>query len=122
MQCFDVVGLEKTENGRSCDVHEVCGSSVIVGDVLTLLPCEVIVNQKRERALAVYKTTIGSSCRVGFIPKYQIPVADFDRCAVIELYSLSDSAHDRRRSKINGGMALVRVLTNIAEFEEMDSC
>jgi hypothetical protein len=38
-----VYGLERPENGRSCDDHDVCGEEMVVGDMVSLERSKLIL-------------------------------------------------------------------------------
>ena len=41
---LEIVGLRASNNGRSCTMHNTCGASLRVGDVLRLVSCVVNVD------------------------------------------------------------------------------
>jgi len=70
---LDVVGLDATNNGRSCRNHECCGQVVRSGDIIVFRGCEVIVNNIKERGIAAHLMKDGyQSCRVGFLKRHMI--------------------------------------------------
>ena len=112
IRAVDIVGLTKSSNGRSCERHGVCGEYVMVGDVLILHKCVVVIDGVSEAAVSASKIIDGaSSCRVGFIRRNLINFAQDGMIIKVEtLYEYSESAHDRRRSHMNGGMTLCVIL------------
>jgi hypothetical protein len=81
-KAFDVVGVRKSENGRSCHhQHDVCGEHLKVNDVLVLQKCIVTIDNKHEAAIAAVKVVNGQlGCRVGFISSSFLALA---RCFII---------------------------------------
>jgi hypothetical protein len=108
LKCVDIVGLEKDTNGRSCNQHDICGRSVVIGDVLVLTKTIVTIDGKAEGAVSAQQVRNGEiGCRVGFVSKAMIARAvEGLLVQVIELYSQSQSRQDRNRSHRNGGVAL----------------
>ena len=115
MECFDIVGLERSDNGRSCEAHDVCGLHVVVNDVVILKKTVVTVNGRSEAAVAVHRVTNGSlHCRIGFIARSQLSsVADGSLLKIVEFYKDSDLRQDRARSHRNAGMAIGLTLDNL---------
>jgi hypothetical protein len=107
MKTFEIVGLRASGNGRNCAMHEVCGSSITVGDTVVLEAAEVVVRRKKENAVAVRRLKDGrKSCRVGFIPKISLSTAVAG--TVMKITALCDqsiSREERSRSRKHAGMA-----------------
>ena len=143
---FEVVGLEESSNGRSCCVHECCGSSVVPGSLvrvrlvrvvgmINVLVCVMFViiihapvlgvvsdvDGKSREALACYLIWDGTeSCRVGFLPRASVRVKDRFHGKfgqVCELYGDSDNSQRRRKSHRNRGMASCAFIDQIPLFE-----
>jgi hypothetical protein len=61
-----LVGLNNGGLGRSCEVHSVCGSSVVVGSIVTLKKFQTV----RGNELHAFLVKDGHiSCKVGFAAK-----------------------------------------------------
>lgn len=65
----DVVGINASGNGRSCEEHRCCGRYVIAIDVvLRLRSVQVKIDGVEKPAIAAYWVTDGiDRCRVGFL-------------------------------------------------------
>lgn len=48
---IEMVGLYSDSNGRSCTMHDCCGTTVKKGDLLRLIPTVVTINGKDENAV-----------------------------------------------------------------------
>jgi hypothetical protein len=129
--CVDIVGLEASDNGRSCDRHEVCGS-VVAPDVVVRfrtvqLQREVVnkANPEMEaQALAVYHVSGGiDCCRVGFLRRHLLKYEDeYDgRLAqVTEVFNdKSESPSDCAKYHRNKGCA--RCVLIEAEYRDSPS-
>lgn len=116
---IEIVGLSSCTSGRSCEIHDCCGKSVVVGDCLRLVRTIVFVNDKNEDAVKLVKISDGmETCTVGFVPKVWVPLKKVQRnigqfAIVKELYSESSSAFKREKSKQNCGMASVYFLNEV---------
>ena len=67
---LEIIGLHCSTNGRSCTQHAVCGSCVVVGDLLRLRRTVVTVNGVEEEAYKVVKIEdLAETCTVAFIPR-----------------------------------------------------
>lgn len=116
---FQFVGLNSSNNGRSCSLHVCCGDHVRSGDLLRLLKCIVVINGVTEEAIKLVKIINGTdTCTVGFIPreelkntKIQASINKF--CQVVELYDESESGYKRKLSHRNYGMATAVFLEDI---------
>ena len=67
---IDVVGLDKANNGRSCDRHSCCGQSLQVGMIVSFSSVTVSINGRDELAIAVHRVNDG--CRIGFLKKFMV--------------------------------------------------
>ena len=70
----EIVGIEASSNGRSCEEHDVCGS-ILAEDVVVRLRKVQIVNAKgiEETAIAANWVSDGiDRCRVGFLQRHLI--------------------------------------------------
>jgi hypothetical protein len=116
---LEIVGLDMSNNGRSCTQHSICGKHVAVNDILRLVSCVVTTHGNEEEAVKLVKLADGAdSCTVGFVPrvfakspKVKANLKKFVQ--VVELYSDSPNSHKRRLSHQNHGMASVVFLDSI---------
>lgn len=73
MHTFEIVGLNGVGNGRSCEIHECCGSCVMVGDVLRLKSVVVNINGSMQEAMKLVSLKNRSEkCTVAFVPKVML--------------------------------------------------
>ncbi len=66
----EIVGLQMSCRGHSCEEHELCGDEVLKEDIVVCLrTVQLVVDGKEEKAIAVIWVTEGMDrCRVGFLP------------------------------------------------------
>ena len=113
---LEIVGLESDTNGRSCTVHETCGESVEVGDVLRLVECVISYNGVNEIAVKCVKVMDGhDTCTVAFLPRVLASLPKVQQhlnkfVQVSELYNDSKNTYKRAKSQANHGMASVEML------------
>ena len=115
----EIVGIEASGNGRSCDQHDVCGS-VIDEDIVVRLRKVQIMNSsgKEETAIAAYLVSDGiDQCRVGFLQRHFVAHArSFDGvlAQVTEVYSItSDSPIKRKKCRHNYGCCLAAIISEL---------
>ena len=108
---LDVVGTNRGDCGRSCEVHpDSCGTAVLVDDAVIRIRKEQILvedfkagkgKMKEETALTANWVSDGiDRCRVGFLPKAYVPHAklwDGVLCQVVFVASADDSSSVVRR-------------------------
>ena len=58
----DIVGINTSSNGRSCEEHKVCSSVLKLDSLVRFREVQIIVKGKEETALAVYWVTHGVDC------------------------------------------------------------
>jgi ribosomal protein S28E/S33 len=112
MKTVHVVGLHRHENGRSCRIHEVCGRTVRVGDILLLTTTTVVDTVSNEPANAI-EVVSQTGCRCAFLPVfYQMFEAHLvgRRCRVRELLWESSNSVERASSHRNCGEAVCDML------------
>ena len=90
----EIVGIEASGNGRSCDQHDVCGSVLDEDAVVRLREVQIINSSGKdeETAIAAYLVSDGiDQCRVGFLQRHFVTHArSFDGVlaqVVTEVYS-----------------------------------
>lgn len=115
----EIVGIDASSNGRSCDQHDVCGS-VLDDDVVVRLRKVQIMNSsgKEETAIAAYLVSDGiDQCRVGFLQRHFVAHArSFDGvlAQVTEVYSItSDSSIKRKKCRHNMGCCLAALISEL---------
>lgn len=115
----EIVGIEASGNGRSCDQHDVCGS-VLDEDVVVRLRKVQIINSsgKEETAIAAHLVSDGiDQCRVGFLQRHFVAHArSFDGvlAQVTEVYSItSDSSIKRKKCRHSMGCCLAALISEL---------
>ncbi len=70
----EIVGLQISCRGRSCEEHELCRDEVLKEDVVVRLRrVQLVVDGKEEKAIEVVWVTKGMDCcRVGFLPCHMV--------------------------------------------------
>jgi len=122
----DIVGINASDNGRSCEHHECCGS-LVVPDMVVRFKCVQMEKTNdpegatEATALAVVRVTGGiDTCRVGFLRRHLLKYKDeYDgRLAqVTDVFSdESESPSDRQKHHRNRGCA--RAVLIEAEYRE----
>jgi hypothetical protein len=107
-----LVGLNNGGLGRSCEVHSVCGSSVVVGSIVTLKKFQTV----RGNELHAFLVKDGHiSCKVGFAAKIHAEEnADNLDGAFLRVISVvtqqNECVGDRRRMYRNYGSAQATVI------------
>ena len=120
---LEIVGLHGETNGRSCNVHALCGEHVAVGDVLRMVPCIVQHNREDKNAVKFAKVVDGvDACTVAFLPCHcmSLPkvLGHMNKFAqVAEIHSDSKNAHKRSKAMANSGVASVTLLDDATMAE-----
>ena len=110
-QCIDIVGIDASDRGCSCDVHSICGSQLIAGEtIVRIREVKIAINGKEETALAVHTHSLendADGCRVGFLRKHLIQHKEFyiNKCAQVSRIFNEDSEcpSDRQKHYRNHG-------------------
>jgi hypothetical protein len=115
MKYIEVLGLLENGNGRACPKHSVCGSRVIVGSLLVLLPVAITNGQnENEYAIAAVILENGTpTCTVGFVGRefhYFREQYENKLAQVSELLLDSTNSEHRRRAHINRRIAVSYLL------------
>jgi hypothetical protein len=76
----EIVGMECSNQGRSCDEHLNCGEVMVEDVVVCLQMVQILVEGKEETAIAaVWINDSIDRCRVGFLPRHMAKhVARYD--------------------------------------------
>ena len=115
---ISIVGLTSPTNGRSCDIHGICGIIAKVDMVVKLKKVTVECTKGfEEPAIAAIHMSMGEEkCRIGFLPKQYVARADFyeGRLAqIIEIYNEdTKSKYKRKASYQNCGYCIAVLLTS----------
>ena len=99
---IDIVGINASDKGRSCEEHANCGSVLKIDTLVRFRSVQIWCNGQEETALAVYWVTDGiDRCRVGFLPchllKHQAAY-NGKLAQVVEFVAESNSPADRAKS------------------------
>jgi hypothetical protein len=114
----EIVGIEASNNGRSCEEHNVCGS-VLCDDVIVRLRLVQIINPdqgKEETAIAAYWVSDGiDRCRVGFLHRHLVKHSkhyDGALAQITEIYCKdSESPSKRKKHARNKGCCLAAIIS-----------
>ena len=70
----EIVGMERGDQGRSCEEHDVnCGEVLAEDVVVRLRKVQILVEGKEETAIAAVWINNGiDRCRVGFLPRHML--------------------------------------------------
>ena len=69
----DIVGINASSNGRSCEEHKVCSSVLKLDSLVRFSKVQIIVKGKDKTALVAYWITDGvDHCHVGFLPRHMV--------------------------------------------------
>ena len=126
----DIVGLQASNNGRSCEKHKACGT-LLVPDVVVrfrAVKLERVVDDGNPvveaDALAVYHVTGGiDGCRVGFLRRHLLQYKeeyDGRLAQVVEVFG-KDSESPTDRAKHHRNMGCARAVLIEAEYRESTS-
>ena len=104
----EIVGIGRSDRGRSCKEHEVCGTVLQEDSVVRIRHVQINGDMgKEESALAVYWISDGiDRCRVGFLPRHlmkQWQKYDGRVAQVVDVYEGSDSPTKRHKNVRNCG-------------------
>jgi hypothetical protein len=120
---LDIVGTARSDRGRNCDEHEICGREVLAEDVVVRLRREQILvpnklgkGFKEETAYTVNWVTYGQDCcRVGFLPRaYVVQGGIYNGvlCQVVRIGNDSDNdKNERAKVRHLCGYATVQVIS-----------
>jgi hypothetical protein len=124
----EIVGLNYGTNGRSCCSHDVCGISLVPGDLVHFKSAVISRTFKDgssvvENALKAVKIIDGcETCHVGFIATATVVSARSrfeDKFGqIVELYKDSDNSAIRRKDFEGGGLASFRLLDNVQSYDD----
>ena len=117
---IDIVGINASDKGRSCEEHSNCGSALRIDTLVQFRLVQIWCNGQEETALAVYWVTDGiDRCRVGFLPHHLIKhqaAYNGKLAQIVEFVAESNSPADRAKSHRCYG--LCRAVLVEAEMEE----
>ncbi len=128
MQSIDVVGLEKSDSGRSCTLHLCCGQYIRTNDKLVCQWCVQSLNGNvPESVVQVWSLNNDGlpGCHVGYLPKRYFKKFGCERFHLMYLrvkldYRGSENQCERSRSNHNGGMALCEIIRNNPNYNGRD--
>ena len=113
----EIVGIWRSDRGRSCEEHDVCGTVLQEDSVVRIRHVQITGEMgNEESALAVYWISDGiDRCRVGFLPRHlvkQWQQYDGRIAQVVELYQGSDSPTKKRKNVRNCGCCEAVLIDN----------
>ena len=117
----ELLGLNASSNGRSCEQHECCGKAVKADDVIRfkLAVVEDVLGKPLETIKVVLIKDGTELCTVGFLGREVAALPSqrskyIDKFAqVLELYDDNENSMMRKKSKRNAGMASFRLMEDI---------
>ena len=116
----DIVGINASDKGRSCEEHASCRSVLKIDTLVRFRLVQIWCNGQEETALAVYWVTAGiDRCRVGFLPRHLLKhhaAYNGKLAQIVEFVAESNSPADRAKSHWCYG--LCRAVLVEAEMEE----
>ena len=99
---IDIVGINASDKGRSCEEHANCGSVLKIDTLVRFRSIQIWCNGEEETALAVYWVMDGMDpCRVGFLPRHLLKhktAYNGKLAQIVEFVADSDSPADRAKS------------------------
>ena len=113
----EIVGVNSSTNGRSCEEHPICGVVVIEDVVLCLRKVQVLMNQQEQSVIAAFWVSDGiDCCCVGYLPKVYVKnwkQYDGALVQVVEVYSGdSDSPTKHQKFHRNHGLAVAVIISS----------
>jgi hypothetical protein len=121
----EIVGIESSDTGKSCEEHDVCGS-VLCDDVVVRLRVIQVLNPqgKEETAIAAYWVTDGiDRCRVGFLEQRLVKRCrhyDGALAQITEVYcNDSESPSRRKKNRRNQGCCLAAIISALPETRSL---
>jgi hypothetical protein len=124
----DIVGIEASNSGRSCEEHDCCGSVLQLDYVVRFRRVQIVGDDgKEESALAVYWVTDAiDRCRVGFLPRHLLKHkealdgrAEYRAAQIVEFLALSESPSDKAKSRRSAGVCRA-VLLELDQLPDPD--
>ena len=102
---LEIVGIEASNNSRSCDQHDMCGSVLDDDVVIWLRKVQILKsNGHEETAIAAYLVSDGiNQCRVGFLQRHFVAhVKSFDGvlAQVTEVYCITSDSPNKRKKNV----------------------
>ncbi|KAI2503944.1 hypothetical protein MHU86_10510 [Fragilaria crotonensis] len=113
----EIVGIGRSDRGRSCEEHDVCGAVLQEDSVVRIRHVQILNEMgNEESALAVYWISDGiDRCRVGFLPRHltkQWQLYDGRIAQVVDVYEGSESPTKRRKNTRNCGCCEAVLIDN----------
>jgi hypothetical protein len=117
----EIVGIEASNNGRSCEEHDVCGS-ILIEDVVVRLRKVQVVNEKGKEETAIAANWVSDGidrCRVGFLQRHLIKHSKhFDGvlAQITEIYSAAcESPMKRKKYRHSKGCCIAAIISVLPE-------
>jgi hypothetical protein len=113
----EIVGTERSNQGRSCNEHLICGEVMAEDVVVCLRNVQILVEGKEETAIAAIWINDGiDHSRVGFLPRHMVKHAARYNGAVVQCTrvfsanaNICDTAERRAFHKNRGCLQLIRI-------------
>jgi hypothetical protein len=119
----EIVGVEGEEGCRSCEIHDVCGNYLAVGDLVKFKVTISLVGEEGEVVIKVIKIRDGKeTCHVDFLPRQIGYGSQKDKlrnkyAKVLELYKESADFTNKRKNRHLVGVDSYRLLDDIQDLE-----
>jgi hypothetical protein len=118
----DIVGIEASDRGRSCEIHKACGCVLVPDVIVRFRAVQVDLGEgKEEPAIAAYWVTGGiDTCRVGFLRRHMVKYKEeYDGvlAQIIEVFS-KDSESPSNREKHHRNRGCCRATLIEAEYRD----
>jgi hypothetical protein len=128
LEQMEVVGLESSSDGRSCNQHLCCGQYIRKNDKLVCQwQMQAINSNTPEAVVQVYALNNDGlpSCHVGYIPKRYFKKFGVQRFQLMFLrvktdYRVSLNSMERHRSHYNYGMVLCEIIKDNNNYNGHD--
>ena len=113
----DVVGIAIGDHGRSCEEHDICGCVLLPDVLVRFVKEEIMVEGRIEVVISVFWVTDSiERCRVGFLPRFLVPLADDLNGLLAQVSEVYDESHSssaiRKKVHHNHGYCEVTILSN----------
>ena len=116
-EIVEIVGINSTTNGRSCEQYHTCGCVLEEDTLVRLRKRQVYINGCEQSAVGVYWVSDGmDQCLVGYLHHHQVKHLNKPEgalCQVTEVYSdNSDSPRKQHKHKKNFGCAIAAIVSS----------
>ena len=116
----EIVGTNCSNQGRSCEEHDICGSVLAEDVVVRFRKVQVLVNDKEESAIGVYLVSDGiDCCCVGFLQRHLVKHWEKYEgvlAQIIEVYGKdSESSWKRKKFYHHKGFCIAAIISHLPD-------